>query len=157
MSCAYSLSKLLFEKGELSQALAALKEAAFAYRLIENKRSLAYVLGVAAILGHCHPATRGFKGGKGVATAAGMVAGLHPLVLLGLVLIVFVPIVRITKKASVASLVAIALSPIGVLVGPERDYWEAGVMAGLAVYLVARHWANIVRLVRGEEHSITRG
>lgn len=120
-------------------------------------RSLAYVLGVAAILGHCHPASRGFRGGKGVATAAGMVAGLHPLVLLGLVLVVFVPLVGMTKKASIASLVAIVLSPVGVLVGPDREAWEVAVMAGLAVYLVVRHGANIVRLVKGDEHSITGG
>ncbi|MCP5028739.1 MAG: glycerol-3-phosphate acyltransferase [Actinomycetia bacterium] len=120
-------------------------------------RGLAYVLGVAAILGHCHPASRGFRGGKGVATAAGMVGGLHPLVLLALVLVVFVPLVRLTKKASIASLVTIVFSPIGVLLGPDRDGWEVACMAAVAAYLVVRHWANIVRLLEGEEHSITGG
>ncbi len=120
-------------------------------------RSLAFVLGVAAVLGHCHPLTRGFRGGKGVATAAGVLAALHPVVLVGLVIMVFAPIVGLTKKASIASLAAIAASPVGVLIGPERDGWEVAAIGGLALYLVVRHWANIVRLVRGEEHSIVGG
>ena len=62
----------------------------------------AYVLGVAAVLGHVLPVTRKFKGGRGVATGAGVMLVIFPLLTLAMV-VLWVALVRITHKASIAS------------------------------------------------------
>ena len=73
----------------------------------------AYVLGIAAILGHMFPVTRHFKGGRGVATGAGVLLVIFPLLTLGSGVLWFV-IVRITHKASLASIVVVIVFPIAV-------------------------------------------
>ena len=62
-----------------------------------------FAAGLAAVVGHCFPVWHRFKGGKGVAAAAGMVAWLEPWALL-IVLGVFVAVVTLTRKASLGSL-----------------------------------------------------
>lgn len=109
----------------------------------------AYALGVAAVLGHVYPATRRFRGGRGVATAGGMAFVLYPLVSLGL-LVVFGVVSRWTHRASVASItISVALPPLVWATG--EDGWEVAVVAGLATLVLARHSANLRRLVHGEE------
>ena len=63
----------------------------------------AYLLGVAAVLGHVFPITRRFKGGRGVATAAGALVVVFPLVILGLG-VVWIIIARGLHKASICLL-----------------------------------------------------
>src|SRR5688572_26487307 len=62
-------------------------------------RSLAVACGVAAVLGHCFPAQRRFRGGKGVATAGGVVLSLWPLVGLAGAVVWFL-VARVAKRAS---------------------------------------------------------
>jgi acyl phosphate:glycerol-3-phosphate acyltransferase len=109
----------------------------------------AYVLGVAAVLGHVFPITRHFKGGRGVATAAGVLAVVFPLVLL-ILAVVWIAIARGLHKASVASVVCAGLFPLIVLArgGGKLDLF---VTTGLAVVVIVRHFSNLRRLVRGEE------
>jgi glycerol-3-phosphate acyltransferase PlsY len=109
----------------------------------------AYVLGVAAVLGHVFPITRHFKGGRGVATAAGVLAVVFPLVL-AILAVVWIAIARGLHKASVASVVCAVLFPIIVLArgGGKLDLF---VTTGLAVVVIVRHFSNLRRLVRGEE------
>lgn len=108
-----------------------------------------YALGAAAVVGHIYPATRRFKGGRGVATAAGMAAVLYPLVTLGLVVVFFV-ISSLTHRASVASVtVAVALPLLAWVTG--EDGWEVAALGALAMLVFARHSANLRRLVHGEE------
>jgi glycerol-3-phosphate acyltransferase PlsY len=112
----------------------------------------AYILGVAAVLGHVFPITRRFKGGKGVATAGGVLVVLFPLPIAVLAVVWFV-IARGLKKASVASVVCAVLFPTIVAVrGGSR--LDIAVTSGLAAIVVVRHFANLRRLVRGEEHSL---
>lgn len=109
----------------------------------------AYVLGVLAVLGHTYPVTRRFKGGKGVATAGGMLAVLFPLLVLVLAVVWFV-IARVLKLASVGSLVVAILFPIGVwLMG--YAVWEIAITGGLALLVVLRHLPNLRRFVKGQE------
>lgn len=109
----------------------------------------AYTLGVAAVLGHIYPATRRFKGGRGVATAGGMAFVLYPLVSGGL-LVVFLLMSTLTHRASVGSIaIAVALPPLVWATGEEA--WEVGVVTGLSLLVLARHSANLRRLVHGEE------
>lgn len=117
-------------------------------------RAGGHALGVAAVVGHIFPVTRRFRGGKGVATAGGVMLVLHPVVGLG-VAALWYALSRITGKAAVASIVAVVAAPIGVAVS-GRPAWEVVTVAGLAALLVARHAGNIKRMVRHEELSLGR-
>ena len=107
----------------------------------------AYLCGAAAVLGHTFPLWR--KGGKGVATTAGMLIVLFPLVVIALAP-VWILIARVLKKASLASLVVTVAFPALVAVF-GYDRWEIGVLVLLALLVLARHSANIRRLLRREE------
>jgi len=109
----------------------------------------AFILGVAAVIGHVFPVTRGFKGGRGVATAAGVMAVIFPLeiAVLG---VVWFGIARGLRKASVASIVCATALPIWVAIR-DRPTLDLAVTAGLAAFVLARHVASVRRLVRGEE------
>ena len=111
----------------------------------------AFVLGLAAVLGHVFPVTRHFKGGRGVATGAGVMAVVFPLET-AVLLLVWFAIARGLHKASVASVLCALAFPaiVVVLDGSALDIAVTGILAGL---VVARHLANLRRLVRGEEHG----
>jgi acyl phosphate:glycerol-3-phosphate acyltransferase len=115
-------------------------------------RPLALACGAAAVLGHCFPVTRGFRGGKGVATGAGFTLVVEPFI--GLTAVVsWVLLAKGVGKASVASLVVAVGIPLAVVVvrGPSS---EAAVVGGVAALIVFRHADNVTRLMRGEERSI---
>jgi glycerol-3-phosphate acyltransferase PlsY len=109
----------------------------------------AYALGVAAVIGHVFPVTRRFKGGRGVATASGMLVVLYPLVTLGLAVMWFAVAYGL-HRASLASLVGAAVFPVLVALTGEAGP-EVAAVSALAVLVIARHAANVRRLVRGEE------
>ncbi len=109
----------------------------------------AYALGVAAVLGHVFPVTRRFKGGRGVATAAGMLLVVYPFVTLGLAGL-WLAIAYGLHRASLASLTVTCLFPVLVAVTGEAGA-EVAATSALALLVVARHAANLRRLVRGEE------
>lgn len=114
-------------------------------------REAAYVLGILAVLGHTYPVTRGFRGGKGVATAGGMLAVLYPLIVLGLAVVWFLT-ARVLRLASVGSLIVAVLFPVAVwLTG--RAGWEIAATGALAALVVLRHLPNLRRLIRGQELS----
>src|SRR5438270_5403415 len=116
---------------------------------------LALACGLAAVLGHVFPVFRDFRGGRGVATAAGTVAVVEPLVALPFV-VAWLLIARLTGKASLASLVVIGATP-AVVLALDRPAWEKLGMGGLAAVVVARHAGNLVRLARGDEPELQQG
>lgn len=118
-------------------------------------RPLAYWAGAAVILGHMFPVFFGFKGGKGVATGSGVLFVLQPLIAPFAVLLWWL-VSRFTGKAAIGSLVAVALVPAGLAL-IDRDPWEFPATAGLCALILLKHWRNIGRLVRREEHSLSRG
>jgi len=113
---------------------------------------LALACGLAAVLGHVFPVFRNFRGGRGVATAAGTVAVLEPLVAAPFVA-VWLLVARLTGKASVASLVVIGATPV-VVFALDRPAWEKLGMGALAAVVVARHAGNLVRLASGDEPGL---
>ncbi len=121
--------------------------------LVIDGRPGAYVLGAAAVVGHTFPLYR--KGGKGVATAGGMLTVLFPLISVGLFL-VWLVVSRVANKASLASLLITVLFPICVAIG-GYDLWEVAVTGGLAILVIARHSANIRRLLGRSEIDLTAG
>ncbi|MBV8690396.1 MAG: glycerol-3-phosphate acyltransferase [Actinobacteria bacterium] len=115
-------------------------------------RPLAFACGAAAVVGHCFPVTRRFKGGKGVATAAGMALVLFPVPAL-VAAAAWGAIAKATHKASVASVIAILVIPAGAAI-ERRPAWELAALAAVALLVVARHAPNLKRLARGEEQSL---
>jgi len=112
------------------------------------------LVGLAAFLGHLFPVFFRFKGGKGVATAAGVVLATNPW--LGLaVLVSWLVITYFFRYVSLASVVAAVFAPVYYLFG-DGVAWRAdnGIALALAIMgalLVWRHGANIARLVNGTE------
>lgn len=112
-----------------------------------------YVLGAAAVIGHVFPVWNRFRGGKGVATGGGIFVSLSPVVFAVLVALWFV-ISRLTRTASLASIVIVVLLPIGVWI-VRQEVWEVGATIAVAVLVMARHLGNIRRLVTRREHALT--
>lgn len=113
---------------------------------------IAIACGVAAILGHTRPVFLLFRrGGKGVATAAGVFLALAPIQTL-LILIVFAVVLLTSGYVSVGSLICASLLPvlIAVTLGPKSPIFTISVLVALFVFWT--HRANIARLRRGEEH-----
>ncbi len=112
-------------------------------------------LGGAAVLGHVFSPFVGFRGGKGVATGAGVVLGLAPWAFLtGLA--TWVVVVFATGYVSVGSLLAAVSLPLAVFwLHPERRglIWAFALLAAAVVVL---HRANIARLIAGTEHRFGR-
>lgn len=109
----------------------------------------AYVLGLAAILGHVFPVWSRFKGGRGVATAAGFTLVLYPVAALALAG-VWLVIAKGFGRASLASLTIVAVFPAAAWVTGATG-GEVATLAGLSLFVVVRHAANLRRLIRGEE------
>ncbi len=112
---------------------------------------IAIVLGIFAVLGHIYPVFAGFRGGKGVATIAGVCFSLHPLATLS-ALAVFILVLLIWKYVSLGSLAAGISFPVWVIVVFSSSFISLSafslITAGLLVFT---HRKNIERLVRGEE------
>jgi acyl phosphate:glycerol-3-phosphate acyltransferase len=113
----------------------------------------AFVLGLAAVIGHTFPLYR--KGGKGVATAGGTLAVLYPLIVVGLAVVWFV-VARLLHKASLGSLLATVLFPVAVAL-TGHDLWEDLVVSALALLILARHAGNIRRLLHRTEIDLDAG
>ncbi len=113
--------------------------------------------GLAAFLGHLYPLFFRFQGGKGVATAAGVLVGIHPLLGLGCGL-AWLLVAAISRYSSLSSLAAATLAPVlYLLASGEFWYMSKAVLVALALmsaFLFYRHRENIARLVRGRESRI---
>lgn len=112
----------------------------------------AVAVGLAAFVGHLWPVFFRFQGGKGVATAAGVVFGLNPL--LGVaVLLSFALIVAFSRYVSLASMVAAVFAAFyqALIWGLGPVVWGLAAMAALLVW---RHQANIERLLAGTESQL---
>ena len=114
--------------------------------------------GVLCVLGHAYPVWLGFKGGKGVATSAGVLFGLMPAAALTVLAVWFVTF-QATKYVSVASIVAAVALPVTAAVMVHFE--KAGMplvyfCACLAVVIVWRHRSNVSRLMKGTEPSFRR-
>ncbi|WP_300651402.1 glycerol-3-phosphate 1-O-acyltransferase PlsY [Hydrogenophaga sp.] len=115
------------------------------------------LVGIAAFLGHLYPVFFRFQGGKGVATAAGVIFGFQPW--LGLAaLATWVIIAAFFRYSSLASIVTAVFAPAFFLLG-HRVAWDApGVqvlsLVAMGMLLVYRHAENINRLMAGKESKL---
>lgn len=109
------------------------------------------LVGLAAVIGHVFPIFSDFKGGKGVATAAGVLFGLSwPLGTL--VVLTWIIVAAITRYSSLAALIATGLTPIYSLWLAPPSYQLPILL--IAALLVWRHYENILRLMAGQENKI---
>jgi len=106
-------------------------------------------VGIAAALGHVFPIWHAFRGGKGAATAAGVLLGALPPIGLA-TLVTFVLVKKVSKRASAASLSAATLAA-ALTIGLDGREWPIRLAMALWIIVVLRHVENIVRLLRGEE------
>ena len=143
-----------WRKGLWVYVLDALKGGlATALGLWADGRPLAYWCGAAAIIGHMFPVFRHFRGGKGIATGSGVLIVLHPLVFAVLVPLWWI-LTKVTGKAAIGSLITLCLVPVGMLL-EGVPAWEFAAAAGVLLLILIRHWGNLSRLVRREEHTLT--
>jgi glycerol-3-phosphate acyltransferase PlsY len=118
---------------------------------------VAALAGLAAFLGHLYPIFFGFAGGKGVATAVGVVLGVHSSLALA-TLLSFAVILYFSRYVSLASMVAAVFAPVYYLLG-DGVVWQASVsevlcLSVMALLLIWRHRENIQRLLAGTESRL---
>ena len=121
-------------------------------RALTDPPALAAAVGVAAFLGHLFPVTLGFAGGKGVATALGVLLTLAPLAAAAAA--VFVLVVGLTRYVSLASVLAALAAPLLVVLLA----YPAPVLAAslvMTAFIALRHRDNFRRLRAGTEPRLT--
>ena len=122
--------------------------------------NLAVLCGVAAVIGHVFPVYIRFRGGKGVATAAGMLVGIAPIPV-GIALGVFAVTLLTFGRVSLGSILGAWTVPVSILLldrftSIHHPPLVLALTLLLAVFILYTHRKNIVRLVRGQERSFPR-
>lgn len=116
----------------------------------------ALAFGAAAIVGHVYSFWVGFRGGKGVATGAGVFLALAPWAVL-VVLLLWIAVFATTRIVSLGSILAAAALPAAVFLTPVRGGGAVqGFSFALSAFVIFAHRSNIRRLLRGEEPSFRR-
>lgn len=114
-------------------------------------------VGMAAFVGHLYPVFFGFKGGKGVATAAGVLFGVHWI--LGLAtLATWIIVAFFSRYSSLAALACAIFAPWYYLIG-NGSFWYVEKLVALAIvamsaFLIFRHRENIIKLLKGTESKL---
>ena len=123
---------------------------ALAFTLIAG-REAGMIAGAAAFLGHCYPVWLGFRGGKGVATYAGLLIFITPLKGLLIGAPIWLGLFALTRISSLSALVAAAAVPPGAYLLGERNPVVLGGLAALSLLVFWTHRANLGRLLKGTE------
>ncbi len=113
------------------------------------------ILGLTAVLGHAFSVFVGFRGGKGVATAAGMVLGIAPWATLVAALL-WGLVVAITGYVSLGSILAAVALPVAAFMLHPSTRDAVWLFVGLAGFVIVMHRANIRRLISGTENRFGR-
>lgn len=122
--------------------------AALAFTLLGG-REIGFVAGASAFFGHCYPVWLGFRGGKGVATYAGLLVFASWKGLL-VAAPVWLGVAAISRISSLAALTAAVLVPPGAWLLGESRFITAG-LAVLSLLVFWTHRSNFARLLRGQE------
>jgi len=123
---------------------------------VSSSALLALVCGLTAVVGHVFSVFVRFKGGKGVATAAGVMLGLAP-VALGVAVAVWAALVYLTGYVSVGSIAAAAVFPVAVyLLEPPAEPAMLWLDIAVAAAIIWLHRGNIQRLLNGTENRFGR-
>ncbi len=129
----------------------------FAGKWFDAPETIGRLYGFAAMSGHIWPVYLRFKGGKGVATAAGAVTGIAPAAT-GIGALVFLAVFLPLRIVSLASMCAVATLPLAHVALHGKEAFGATLLAlvAMALIIVFKHRSNIGRLIRGEEPKAVR-
>jgi len=118
----------------------------------QGREWFAIIAGLSAILGHNFTCWLRFKGGKGIATSAGVLVALVPIAF-GIILGIWIVVFALTRYVSLASICAAAALPLSAWLTRQSStmLMVTGAMGALAIY---KHKANIRRLLNGTENRI---
>ncbi|MCD8049468.1 MAG: glycerol-3-phosphate 1-O-acyltransferase PlsY [Clostridia bacterium] len=112
-----------------------------------------YAYGLLAIVGHCFPIYYGFKGGKGVAAAIGVLLAIDTVPAL-IILVEFIILVAFFRYVSLGSIVAALNVPVYTFLIYKGDFVLLAAVILLALLVIVKHKENIIRLSNGEEKPI---
>lgn len=149
---------LVFAADAIKGLTAVLVGQVFAHQFHQWAGLAGVLAAVSVVIGHSAPVWLKFRGGKGVATAAGACLGLVPIATL-IAFLVWVAIFFITRYVSVASIAAAAALPLSARFLPFADHADLLIFSFLLVIaslVILRHWTNIGRLLRGTEPRFER-
>jgi glycerol-3-phosphate acyltransferase PlsY len=118
-----------------------------------NVELLLVACGIAAVLGHNYTPWLGFKGGKGVATSAGVLGALLPVSLV-IVFSLWAIVVLITRYVSLGSVLAALALPVVTVLLYRGEWVYFGLSMLICVLVVGRHHSNIRRLLAGTESKL---
>jgi glycerol-3-phosphate acyltransferase PlsY len=145
------LATLVFDLGKGYAAVA------FARHVAPGMYDLAVAAAIAAVVGHVFPVWLGFRGGKGVATALGIILALSPLSALGVTL-VFLAVFLLTQYVSLASIAGAAFYPVfGIWLAAVRTPMVVFGLVFIAALVIVKHHQNIARLLMGTESKFVSG
>lgn len=120
---------------------------------------LSITCGIAAVIGHMFPLYANFEGGKGMATAAGMLCGIEPISV-AIAAVVFIAVMIQSRYVSLASLVAAFVYPLVLVILRYGFKWDIdgsilifGALAGIGI--IIKHRGNIKRLMEGTENKVS--
>lgn len=120
---------------------------------VSTCESMAYIYALFAVIGHCFPLYYGFKGGKGIATAAGALLVISPAAT-GIALVEFVVLMVLFRYVSLSSIVAVMNIVIFTALLYPGELRLLAVTLAIAVLAIYKHKTNIVRLRNGEESTM---
>jgi len=127
---------------------------------VPEPETVKLLIGMSAILGHNYPCWFGFKGGKGIATTAGVVGALAS-VPLGICLGAWIVFFAVSRYVSVASIAAAVALPVSVAALPGAGGDRFGLLFWIFLFLgvmaIWKHRINIQRLMNGTEHRAWGG
>ena len=140
--------------GDLVKGLLVVLIARFLMRGIEGGEAIVGICGILVVIGHIYPIFFKFKGGKGVATAIGVLLGFNPWLAL-LLVATWVVVFKTTKISSLAAILACLLAPVFayVLFG-NTSYFGATLI--ISIFVIFKHRSNIMRLVKGQESNFKK-
>lgn len=113
---------------------------------------------LAVFIGHLYPVFLKFKGGKGVATALGVMIAIQPLLALASI-VSWIIVVLCFKYSSLGAIICAIFAPVFYIFGGVLHVWPiqtplAAVLATIGILLLYRHRANITRLISGTEPRV---
>ncbi|MCA1009345.1 glycerol-3-phosphate 1-O-acyltransferase PlsY [Halobacillus halophilus] len=120
--------------------------------LLFGAEVITLIIGIFAVIGHMYPIFAGFKGGKAVATSAGVILGVNPIIFF-ILLATFFLALYISKYVSLSSMISGVVGIVATLIA--RDFGLTIVITLFTLFVIYRHRSNIKRIMNKTEPKIT--
>ncbi|WP_163530842.1 glycerol-3-phosphate 1-O-acyltransferase PlsY [Halobacillus ihumii] len=125
---------------------------ATALPLLMGADVITLIIGIFAVIGHTYPLFAGFKGGKAVATSAGVVLGINPIIFI-IMLATFFLVLYMSKYVSLSSMITGIVSVVVSII--FQEYGLTILIALFTIFVIYRHLSNIKRIINKTEPKIT--